>query len=248
MTLRQEEREAIQDLLTLLSHQRDTTFTGTDELEPPDWVGIDNTTGLTIAIEHTRIVPRDLASIDRWRELSDAVYMRAAGVVSGAFLMGQVLLDQRFPTRKKVPVDPIAKRIVDAVARRQWSSNEAWEVSPTAAPNPTYHVRIMLVAQEGSEIVGLPPFGHRHPHEVIMRFRDAVEKKTIDLHTKASHVGEHVLLVDATAVHAAKLGSYVAHLVDVMETLRLQRLPVPTAIYFREADATNKIQMRRIWP
>lgn len=247
MPLRPDEHAAIDDLVVYLSRQRNTTFDGREGADPPDWICEDRATKAVIAIEHTRIEPRDLVSEDQWKQLHGAIYQRAKGVVPGLFFVGQTRPDQRFPATKKVPVAVLAQKIVDATAQRQWSQpGETWEVSPTQAPQ-RYVVKVMLVDPNGSEMWGLPPFGHRHPHEVIMRFREALEQKTADLYAKAPSANEHVLLIDVTSAHAAALRSYVEHLIDVMESLRLQSLPVPTSVYFRGKDASGNIEIRTIW-
>jgi hypothetical protein len=248
MALRPDERVAIDELVALFSCERRTSFKKIDVPDPPDWVGEDCTTKEIIDIEHTRIEPRDLESLDRWHQFGDAVRERARGRVPGVFFIGPARPDRRFPTIKKVPLASVAQRVVDMTVQHPWSTpGEAWEVSPTAAPLPKFWMKVMFGSRDGSEMVPLMPFGRRPLQEVIERFRGAVERKTSDLHEKATHANEHYLLIDAVTVHPAALGSYEANLADVMEFRRLKSLPVPTAVCFREKvrDATT---MRRVWP
>lgn len=249
MPLRTEEDAAINDLLAFLSRQRGAELKGREGPDPPDWLAEDPTMKGIIAIEHTRVITADIESTDRWKELCDLAHERAAGKVPGVFLVGQARPGQRFPTTKRVPLDPIAQKIVDAIAQRRWSAPyETWEVSPTQAPLPKYWVKVMYVQPEGSAMWGLPPFGRRNPQVVIEWLRGTLAKKATDLTVKAPDAQERILLVDVTEVHPARLGACEEHAIDVMETMRHQSGPTPTAVYFRGKTTGGQIEIRLIWP
>jgi len=163
MTWRRDEGLSIAAFVADLERERGTTLAVEEGNDPPDAICRDLTTNTLIAIEHTRVEPRDLASEHRWQEFYDALdHAKAARTLPGTFIFGPATLTQRFPTLKKIPLEPVADEIVDAVAAHPWPNTGAtWEVSPTnSGVPPRFWAKVMLATSTGSEIIGVLPLSH----------------------------------------------------------------------------------------
>jgi hypothetical protein len=88
MGWRADERASIESFAAELSRERGIPFTLAEGADPPDALCKDPASDTIVAIEHTRVEPRDLASEDRWQQFFKALEAVPMDALPGTFLLG----------------------------------------------------------------------------------------------------------------------------------------------------------------
>lgn len=223
-----EERAAIDGLLARLSKERGTKYTVVESPDHPDLVAEESPGPRRLAIEHTRLVPQDLPSIDVWSRLYKELAARAAGI-GGTFFVGPADYGTRFPRSGRL-IAAVAEDIVGAIREHpSWAPGVSIRVPVIPAP-PEPQVTVVMDDASGSSIIGIPVYGRRLRPEMIEAMRRKVREKVEDLGGFPG-VDERILLVDVSRVSAIGLASLEANLYDELELLRIGGLLPVDAVY-----------------